>query len=351
MNGKPGSNIYIATRDGALRSLLRAGLSSQGLTPLDIRPELLCAGNTGGGLAPEAESQLLVDLAAENRAGSDVPGFLRQLGALDWRPRVFAIAPMARAVWRNESEWCRRRTGLPLLPRPDTGLVAFLGLLLAEVGLGEPDTRRLDTHIRVLLGNRDEAADALVRRLTGDSAAALAAALIAGGQVADRRYHLKKYPQCLVGSAAVDWLCQRHGCTREQAVALGAALARAGYLHHVVKQQPFQDGEYFYRVAAPVRFDAVALDDVEMALNASAGLIADRAWRGINFPRCMVGDEAADTLCTTFRLTRAEATLLGQSLMDLGLLRHVADQHPFVDDTLFYELTRPAFVAPAANAK
>jgi len=33
--------------------------------------------------------------------------------------------------------------------------------------------------------------------------------------------------------------------------------------------------------------------------------------------------------------------VLGQTLLDLGLLRHVADGHPFADANLFYDLLEP----------
>ncbi|MBI5898460.1 MAG: hypothetical protein HZB40_04480 [Rhodocyclales bacterium] len=344
MNGKSTGSIWLCTRDGALRSLLRAAITSQGLTPLDIKPEQLLA-NAAAGIVPEIGSVMLFDLARENLDGEGVSDALRRLAALPWRPRLFAIAPTARTIWRNEIDWCRRRTGLPLLPRPETGVAAFLARLFSEIGLAAPDPRRLDTHLRVLLGDREEAAESLARHLTGDSIDALAASLIAGGNVGERRYHLRKYPECMIGSDAVDWLTRRHGCTRVEAVSLGLALERSGLLHHVVKQQAFRDGEFFYRLAVPGRFDAVALDDAELALRTSTGLIADRAWRGIGFPRCMVGSEAIDALCAAFGLGRAEATLLGQSLMDLGQLRHVADEHPFADDNLFYELRSASFSA------
>jgi hypothetical protein len=46
-DGKPLASIWLCTRDSALRSLLRAAITSQGLTPLDIKPEQLRA--RGGG--------------------------------------------------------------------------------------------------------------------------------------------------------------------------------------------------------------------------------------------------------------------------------------------------------------
>lgn len=229
-------------------------------------------------------------------------------------------------------------TDNPLLPRPESAPGEFVAGLLAQSGGGDVDAARLERHLRVLAGGSEQSADARIRRITGDSAAKLAAALLGSGLVADRRYRLKKYPTCMVGSEAVGWLHSHYRLRREDAVLLGDALMQAGHLHHVVKQQPFADAEFYYRVAAPGRFDALPLDGAFALLRDTRGLVADRAWRGASFPQCLVGSEAIDLLVEAHRLSRAEATVLGQSLLDLGMLRHVADEHPFADDFLFYEL-------------
>lgn len=340
MNGKRIQNFWLATQDQKLRSQLRAALTSQGLTPLDIKPENLFPSAAGpAGVAPEARSVLLLDLAAEAIAPYRAAEAIRLVRALPWQPRVLAIAGTERSVWANAAAWAKGLSGYTLLPRPANSVAAFLALLLKELELGEADVRRLDTHLRVMLNaGEDKAPEAMVRRLTGGSAQDLTAALLAGGNVADRRYHLKKYPECMVGKDAVGWLCKRYGVSREDAVLLGEALLRSGHLHHVVKEQPFADAEFFYRVATQGRFDAIPLDATTAFLRGARGLVADRAWRGVNFPQCMVGTEAVNALAAQFRLTRAEATVLGQSLLDLGLLHHVADEHPFVDADLFYEL-------------
>lgn len=340
MNMKRIQNFWLATRDPKLRTLVRAALTSQGLTPLDIKPENLfptAAGPTG--VAPEPRSVLLLDLAAEAIAPYRAAGAIRLVRALPWQPRVLAIAGTERTVWANETAWAKGLSGNAMLPRPTNSVAGFLATLLAELELGKADVRRLDTHLRVMLGaGEDKAPEAWVRRLSGGTAQDLAAALLAGGNVADRRYHLKKYPECMVGEEAVNWMSRRYGISREHAVLLGDALLRTGHLHHVVKEQPFADAEFFYRVATQGRFDAVPLDAATAFLRGAKGLVADRAWHGVNFPQCMVGSEAVDALSAHFVLTRAEATVLGQSLLDLGLLRHVADEHPFVDAKLFYEL-------------
>lgn len=350
MNSKRIQKFRLATQDPKLRTLVRAALTSQGLTPIDIKPEALFPTAAGpAGIAPEQGSVLLLDLAAESIAPYRPTEAIRLVHTLSWQPRVLALAGTERTVWANEAAWAKSLTGHALLPRPASSVAAFLAKLLQELALGEVDVRRLDTHLRVMLSaGEDKAPEALIRRLSGASAQDLAAALLAGGNVADRRYHLKKYPECMVGKDAVGWLSKRYGVSREDGVLLGDALLRSGYLHHVVKEQPFADAEYFYRVATPGRFDAIPLGSV-MDFLRSKGLIADRAWRGINFLQCLVGSEAVDAIAAHFRLKRAEATVLGQSLVDLGLLRHVADEHPFADANLFYELP-PETQATAVRA-
>jgi hypothetical protein len=340
MNTKRIQNFWLATRDAKLRTLLRAALTSQGLTPLDMKPENLLPTAAGrSGVAPEARSVLLLDLAAETIAPYRAADAIRLARALPWQPRLLAIASVERDVWANEAAWAKNLTGYALLPRPASSVAAFLTALLKELELGEADLRRLETHLRVMLSAADDKGPAaLIRRLTGGSAQDFATELLASGKFADRRYRLKKYPECVVGREAVGWIAGRYGVSRAEAVQLGDALLQSGYLHHVVKEQPFADEEFFYRIAAPGRFDAVPLDAVTAFLRGADGLIADRVWHGINFKQCMVGSQAVDALVRHFRLTRAEATVLGQSLLDLGLLHHVADEHPFADANLFYEL-------------
>ncbi len=74
--------------------------------------------------------------------------------------------------------------------------------------------------------------------------------------------------------------------------------------------------------------------------------ITDRTWRLQRFPQCFVGSEAVAWLARHFKRSAAEALALGQALMALGLLAHVAHEHPFLDDTLYYRLA----VSAAADA-
>jgi hypothetical protein len=65
--------------------------------------------------------------------------------------------------------------------------------------------------------------------------------------VKDRRYHLRLYPRCFVGSEAVQWLMERYHMSHEDALRVGKAMLDLGLFHHVVKQHHFEDGYFFYR--------------------------------------------------------------------------------------------------------
>lgn len=66
--------------------------------------------------------------------------------------------------------------------------------------------------------------------------------------------------------------------------------------------------------------------------------IADRRWRLQEYPRCFVGSQAVEHLMHSLRRPREEVLALGQALGELGLLVHVMQEHPFLDQDLFYRL-------------
>ncbi len=73
----------------------------------------------------------------------------------------------------------------------------------------------------------------------------------AGGvEVAARRYVLKSYPKCFIGTEAVDWLALNYRLSRPLAVKLGERMVAAGIFHHVADDHDFKDGDFFYRYFA-----------------------------------------------------------------------------------------------------
>lgn len=73
----------------------------------------------------------------------------------------------------------------------------------------------------------------------------------AGGvEVAARRYLLKSYPKCFIGTEAVDWLTHNYRLSRPLAVKLGERMVAAGIFHHVADDHDFKDGDFFFRYFA-----------------------------------------------------------------------------------------------------
>uniref|UniRef100_A0A8B9J9Y3 Rap guanine nucleotide exchange factor 4 n=1 Tax=Astyanax mexicanus TaxID=7994 RepID=A0A8B9J9Y3_ASTMX len=67
--------------------------------------------------------------------------------------------------------------------------------------------------------------------------------------IRDRKYHLKTYRQCCVGTELVDWQLQQSSCVHSRAHAVGMwqALLEEGILNHVDQELNFQDKYLFYR--------------------------------------------------------------------------------------------------------
>uniref|UniRef100_A0A3Q2UM88 Rap guanine nucleotide exchange factor 4b n=1 Tax=Fundulus heteroclitus TaxID=8078 RepID=A0A3Q2UM88_FUNHE len=67
--------------------------------------------------------------------------------------------------------------------------------------------------------------------------------------IRDRKYHLKTYRQCCVGTELVDWLVMQSACvlTRSHAVGMWQALLEEGVLNHVDQDLGFHDKYLFYR--------------------------------------------------------------------------------------------------------
>ena len=187
------------------------------------------------------------------------------------------------------------------------------------------------------------------RSIEGIDLRALASDMIEGDkplEIKDRSFRFKQYPACFVGSEAVDWLVRHQGISRPLATRLGERLFESGLLRHVVDDQPFKDGNFFYRfVLGPdTRTDAKAQDldgfhlrDVVAAMQAPGGVsIADRRFRLKTYPACFIGKAATDWLMQRYRLSRPLAVKLGERLVAAGLVRHVLDEHDFKDADYFY---------------
>ncbi|XP_034550612.1 rap guanine nucleotide exchange factor 4 isoform X1 [Notolabrus celidotus] len=76
--------------------------------------------------------------------------------------------------------------------------------------------------------------------------------------IRDRKFHLKTYRQCCVGTELVDWQLQQSSCihSRIQAVGMWQVLLEEGVLNHVDHELSFQDKYLFYRFLDDEQEDA-----------------------------------------------------------------------------------------------
>ncbi|KAK1903289.1 Rap guanine nucleotide exchange factor 4 [Dissostichus eleginoides] len=83
--------------------------------------------------------------------------------------------------------------------------------------------------------------------------------------IRDRKYHLKTYRQCCVGTELVDWQMQQSSCihSRIQAVGMWQVLLEEGVLNHVDQELSFQDKYLFYRFLDDEQEDPPLPDEEE----------------------------------------------------------------------------------------
>ncbi|XP_047227501.1 rap guanine nucleotide exchange factor 4 isoform X5 [Girardinichthys multiradiatus] len=83
--------------------------------------------------------------------------------------------------------------------------------------------------------------------------------------IRDRKYHLKTYRQCCVGTELVDWQMLQSSCvhSRIQAVAMWQVLLEEGVLNHVDGETDFQDKYLFYRFLDDEQEDALIPSEEE----------------------------------------------------------------------------------------
>jgi hypothetical protein len=154
----------------------------------------------------------------------------------------------------------------------------------------------------------------------------------------NRRYRLKNYRICIVAEEAVEWLTQRLGITREQAVLVGRLLQSENRLYHVVHEHDFSDDYLFFRYAGePKLIDETDLTSVIGRLQSSGGLdLTDQSHNGRDYRQTFRGSHFVERVGSLFPLGVEEAASVGQLLIALGVIHNVDGKRPFVDGDDLY---------------
>jgi len=173
-----------------------------------------------------------------------------------------------------------------------------------------------------------------------------------GVEVKDRKYHLKTYKKCFVGSEAVDWLVAKLNLVdREDAVSVGRELMRLQFFSHVCDDsQKFKDAYLFYKFLGnrPEKLEDLQLicslgDLYKTASDPVQGVpVQDRKYHLRTYHNCFVGIELVDWLMNNLPLrSRAEAVRIGSNFKKRNFITHVVDENkPFKDEFLFYRFIR-----------
>lgn len=222
-----------------------------------------------------------------------------------------------------------------------TGERLFAALLL-DADLVAAASRRVGPYLRATAhsGHTNVQARLIAEAEANEDLAALAFRMQRSGgvDIKDRRFRLRIYPECFVASEGVTWIERALRVSREKAVAVGQALQAAGLIYHVAREQPFSDEMLFFRVAQiPANWN---VERFYSLIRSEAGfVVADRAYLGTRYSRCFVGADAVEWIQAQGH-TINEAMSMGQRLLDLSMVHHVTDEHPFKNEKLFYRFYR-----------
>ena len=346
------AGLFMATPED--ERLFAAAIQSQGVGAQPVRPNgrgLIAAVASAVGNAKPAA--VIADVPALESHGLSAGMFASRLAQSLPHVRVFVRLPSRTGISRAERAWASRAGIASLLPGSSTAawkksLAPVVERIVSGLEVEALDSGALDVTVNRLVASGAEPRPGIVKDIYGLARRLEQEGLKVGevfdalcsqrGLVEDRRYRGKAYPECFVASEAIEFIASRFGASRAAALAAGTFLWRTGRIHHVLRDAPFDDGYFFFRIGATAHATGgIDLGEVEAAMRARDGVeIADRAYAGKTYPRCFVGAEAVEWLRGRFRLTMGEAEYVGQSLLELGELHHVVDEHGFVGEGYFY---------------
>ncbi len=294
---------------------------------------------------------VMLDLPTVALAGLRVANLCANVKQLDATAKVGLIASATHHIVAAADEWATQAGADVIVGQINawrwaaTGERLLNGLLNGDERVAAA-SRRVKPYLKVAMHATGANVGSVQARLISDAEAdgidltALAFRMQRSGgvNIADRRYRLRIYPDCFVADEGVTWLERALSVNKEKAIAIGQALQATGLIYHVAREQPFNDESLFFRVAQiPSRWDVEAF--YALARSSSGFEVKDRSYRGTQHSRCFVGSEAVEWMQAQGH-TVNEALSMGQQMIDLSLIHHVHDEHPFKNENLFYRFYR-----------
>ena len=344
--------IVVVLASEPQEAVLCAALTAHGVTVTSVPPSAHLETATMQAMRDAQPPLLLIDIAVLAQLATGAAQFC------EWKRRHCASAELLLfcsglyAVHEQARAWAQRLGARDLLPGGDLAhrresLLPAINTILSVAGAGAADDTAIERALRALPAMLDNTTlvahawrqiDTLRALGPGLEPGVLIAKMrgCSGVEICARLYRMKTYDECFVGNEAVDWLTQTMGIARADAVCVGQALLELGHLYHVAREQPFQDGHFFYRLFADTpRLNALDLCALSERMREGVR-IRDRKFHGVTYPACFVGADAAAWMREVLELSENEVMTLGQRLMDLFIVHHVVDGQPFRDGKFFY---------------
>uniref|UniRef100_A0A8C6WXL0 Si:dkeyp-97e7.9 n=1 Tax=Neogobius melanostomus TaxID=47308 RepID=A0A8C6WXL0_9GOBI len=170
-----------------------------------------------------------------------------------------------------------------------------------------------------------------------------------GKLIKERRYHLRTYPNCLVGQELIDWLLShKEAPDRTTAVCLIQHLMDHDIVHHVCdKYSTFQDAKRLYRFRkddgtfpfnTEVKIFMRGQQLYEQLIGDKNSILQLREEHGVAYKRAFLGCQLIDWLIQTGEAeSRRRGLELCRALQVHGIIQHVSKKHEFFDSGLLYQ--------------
>jgi Domain found in Dishevelled, Egl-10, and Pleckstrin (DEP) len=346
------ATVALALSNEPQQRLWYEGLTSQGITATDLSARTTSLLQTFKADVRLADATLIViDPITLRDEGLTLNFFAQWLKRDHPHLGIACVLPNRAYLAAQETRWAAAH-GVTLLAAAsrahwEASLLPGLGHITMHVNQAQADQAKLAQYLQIL-GRPD------TPNINIDNAYALAARLDrkqipwreigdalqgrSGLLLQDLKYRSKTYRDCVDASAMLDWVTAKHNLDRNMALYACMALDYFGKIHHCLREKPFADDNLFFRYAGIADvMSTINLDDVIATMRDRSQLaIEDRTYRGRTYAATFLGSDAVSMLKSRFRLSAGEAEAVGQSLIDLGLIHHVVDEHGFVDAEYFY---------------
>nr|XP_006639558.1 PREDICTED: DEP domain-containing mTOR-interacting protein-like isoform X1 [Lepisosteus oculatus] len=170
-----------------------------------------------------------------------------------------------------------------------------------------------------------------------------------GKLIKDRRCYLRTYPNCFVAKEAIDWLiAHKEAPDRETAVRLMQHLMAHDIVHHVCdRHSEYKDAKLLYRFrkddgTSPFNTEVKVFmrgqSLYERLVAGKDSIMKEHEEKGVKYQRAFPGFEMIDWLLHNGEIpNRREGVDLCRTLLDHGIVQHVALRHHFFDSGLLYQ--------------